>query len=236
MVTAAAAIVWDVNRKALSRARLSLPRLYEDETVIVVDKPAGLLSVPSAPGKEGEDTARDRVLRLRRQAAPAAALRRRRPSARPRHFGRAGVRADAGRARGSARALQSPRDRAPLPRDRAAGRVGAGCRRRRSRRDRPTGPYRVRRWPAAHRAPRRAVARGAHALAGARALRRRRVPRARARDRAAAPDPPPSRRGRDAGARRLGLRIPSTAAVGDVDASRRIVRCCTLPGSSSRIR
>jgi 23S rRNA pseudouridine1911/1915/1917 synthase len=61
MVTAAAAIVWDVNRKAMSRARLSLPRLYEDETVIVVDKPVGLLSVPSAPGKEGEDTARDRV-------------------------------------------------------------------------------------------------------------------------------------------------------------------------------
>ncbi len=62
MVTAAAAIVWDVNRKALSRARLSLPRLYEDETVIVIDKPAGLLSVPSAPGKEDEDTARARVL------------------------------------------------------------------------------------------------------------------------------------------------------------------------------
>jgi 23S rRNA pseudouridine1911/1915/1917 synthase len=61
MVTAAAAVVWDVNRKAMSRARLSLARLYEDETVIVVDKPAGLLSVPSSPGKEGEDTARDRV-------------------------------------------------------------------------------------------------------------------------------------------------------------------------------
>jgi 23S rRNA pseudouridine1911/1915/1917 synthase len=45
----------------MSRVRLSLPRLYEDETLIVVDKPAGLLSVPSAPGKEGEDTARARV-------------------------------------------------------------------------------------------------------------------------------------------------------------------------------
>jgi 23S rRNA pseudouridine1911/1915/1917 synthase len=61
MVDARAAIVWDVNRKAMSRVRLSLPRLYEDETMIVVDKPAGLLSVPSAPGKEGEDTARARV-------------------------------------------------------------------------------------------------------------------------------------------------------------------------------
>jgi 23S rRNA pseudouridine1911/1915/1917 synthase len=61
MVDESAAIVWDVNRKAMSRVRLSLPRLYEDETLIVVDKPAGLLSVPSAPGREGEDTARARV-------------------------------------------------------------------------------------------------------------------------------------------------------------------------------
>jgi 23S rRNA pseudouridine1911/1915/1917 synthase len=61
-VEASSAIVWDPNRKALPRARLSLPRLYEDETVLVVDKPAGLLTVASAPGKEGEDTVRDRVL------------------------------------------------------------------------------------------------------------------------------------------------------------------------------
>src|SRR3990172_7912894 len=61
-VEATAAILWDPNRKALSRLRLSLPRLYEDETVLVVDKPAGLLTLPSAPGKEGEDTARGRVL------------------------------------------------------------------------------------------------------------------------------------------------------------------------------
>jgi 23S rRNA pseudouridine1911/1915/1917 synthase len=61
-VAPTAAIVWDPNRKALSRARLSLPRLYEDETLLVVDKPAGLLTLPSAPGKESEDTARDRVL------------------------------------------------------------------------------------------------------------------------------------------------------------------------------
>jgi 23S rRNA pseudouridine1911/1915/1917 synthase len=60
-VKATAAIVWDVNRKALSRVRLSLPRLYEDESVLVVDKPAGLLTLPSAPGKEGEDTAQGRV-------------------------------------------------------------------------------------------------------------------------------------------------------------------------------
>ena len=61
-VEAGAAIVWDPNRKALSRVRLSLPRLYEDETVLVVDKPAGLLTLPSAPDKRGEDTAQARVL------------------------------------------------------------------------------------------------------------------------------------------------------------------------------
>jgi 23S rRNA pseudouridine1911/1915/1917 synthase len=44
-----AAVTWDPNRPALPRARLDLPRLHEDEHVLVVDKPAGLLSVP-APG------------------------------------------------------------------------------------------------------------------------------------------------------------------------------------------
>jgi 23S rRNA pseudouridine1911/1915/1917 synthase len=62
MTASTASIVWDVNREAMSRVRLSLPRLYEDETMIVVDKPAGLLSVPSAPGRHGEDTAQARVL------------------------------------------------------------------------------------------------------------------------------------------------------------------------------
>ncbi len=56
-----AAIVWDPNRKALKRARSSLPILYEDETVLIVDKPAGLLTVASAPGMQGEDTALARV-------------------------------------------------------------------------------------------------------------------------------------------------------------------------------
>ncbi len=55
-----AAVVFDPNRKALSRARCSLPVLYEDEHVILVDKPAGLLTVPSAPGLD-EDTALRRV-------------------------------------------------------------------------------------------------------------------------------------------------------------------------------
>jgi 23S rRNA pseudouridine1911/1915/1917 synthase len=56
-----AAVDFDPNRKALPHARCSLPVLYEDEHVIVVDKPAGLLSVPSAPGLPDEDTALRRV-------------------------------------------------------------------------------------------------------------------------------------------------------------------------------
>ncbi len=59
----------DRNRPALPRARCSLPVLYEDGHVIVVDKPAGLLSVPSGPGLRDEDTAllrvQDYALRLK---------------------------------------------------------------------------------------------------------------------------------------------------------------------------
>jgi 23S rRNA pseudouridine1911/1915/1917 synthase len=54
-------VVWDPNKKALPRARISLPRLYSDASLVVVDKPAGLLSVPSGPGAEDEDTALRRV-------------------------------------------------------------------------------------------------------------------------------------------------------------------------------
>jgi 23S rRNA pseudouridine1911/1915/1917 synthase len=60
-VEEAAAIHWDPNRRALPRARLSLPLLHEDEALLVVDKPAGLLTVQSAPGAEGEDTVLARV-------------------------------------------------------------------------------------------------------------------------------------------------------------------------------
>jgi 23S rRNA pseudouridine1911/1915/1917 synthase len=56
----AAEVVWDPNRPALPRARCSLPILHEDEHVIVVDKPAGLLTVPTGPGRE-EDTVLARV-------------------------------------------------------------------------------------------------------------------------------------------------------------------------------
>jgi 23S rRNA pseudouridine1911/1915/1917 synthase len=56
------AIVWHRHRRALACARLSLSRLYEDDHLLIVDKPAGLLSVPtSGPGAESEDTALARV-------------------------------------------------------------------------------------------------------------------------------------------------------------------------------
>ena len=55
-----ASIRWDPNRKALRRARLSLPLLYRDDALLVVDKPAGLLAV-SAPAEPEADTAVARV-------------------------------------------------------------------------------------------------------------------------------------------------------------------------------
>ena len=55
-----AKVVFDPNRRALRRVRSSLPLLYEDEHLLVIDKPAGLLTVPTAPGAL-EDTALGRV-------------------------------------------------------------------------------------------------------------------------------------------------------------------------------
>jgi 23S rRNA pseudouridine1911/1915/1917 synthase len=52
---------WDPNRKALPRARLSLPILHQDDSVLIVDKPAGLLTVPSSTDATNEDTALRRV-------------------------------------------------------------------------------------------------------------------------------------------------------------------------------
>ena len=54
-------VVWDPNRPALPRARCSLPILHQDEHVLVVDKPAGLLTVPTGPAGRDEDTALGRV-------------------------------------------------------------------------------------------------------------------------------------------------------------------------------
>jgi 23S rRNA pseudouridine1911/1915/1917 synthase len=56
-VASASAISFDPDRRALPNVRLDLPRLYEDEEILVVDKPAGLLTVPSRPdAKATEDT------------------------------------------------------------------------------------------------------------------------------------------------------------------------------------
>jgi len=60
-VAESATVAFDPNRRALPRVRCTLPVLHEDEHVIVVDKPAGLLTVPSAPGVHDEDTALRRV-------------------------------------------------------------------------------------------------------------------------------------------------------------------------------
>ncbi len=63
-----AALTFDPNRKALPRVRAAIPLLYEDDSVLIVDKPAGLLSVPSGPGADHEETAlghvRDYITRL----------------------------------------------------------------------------------------------------------------------------------------------------------------------------
>ena len=61
LVALTTAIAWDPNLKARSRVRASIPLLHEDDDVLVVDKPAGLLAVPTAPDAKGEDTALARV-------------------------------------------------------------------------------------------------------------------------------------------------------------------------------
>jgi len=65
-----AALVWDPNKKARRRARISLPVLYQDESLLVVDKPAGLLAVPSSPDATDEDTALARVQDYIRHLTP----------------------------------------------------------------------------------------------------------------------------------------------------------------------
>jgi 23S rRNA pseudouridine1911/1915/1917 synthase len=60
-VAEGADVAWDPHRKALARARCSLPILHEDEHVLVVDKPAGLLTVPTGPAVRDEDTVLARV-------------------------------------------------------------------------------------------------------------------------------------------------------------------------------
>lgn len=65
-VSSRSVVAFDAARKALPHARLDLVRLHEDEEILVVNKPAGLLSVPTDPeAKHTEDT----VLRRAQQYA-----------------------------------------------------------------------------------------------------------------------------------------------------------------------
>ena len=68
-VGASAAIRFEASRKARRRARSSLPILFEDDWLVVVDKPAGLLSVPATPGGL-EDTVLARVMAYARHRHP----------------------------------------------------------------------------------------------------------------------------------------------------------------------
>lgn len=70
LVVATAQIGWDPHRKAQSRARLALPLLYRDESILIIDKPAGLLTVPSSPEAGSEDTALARVEAYVRHLTP----------------------------------------------------------------------------------------------------------------------------------------------------------------------
>ena len=125
-VPESAAVVFDPNRKALPRARCTLAVLHEDEHVIVVDKPAGLLTVPSAPGRPRRGHGASPRAGLRPAPEAARGLRRARPPPRPGHLGRDRVRPLARGARGAHPHLPRPPDRAALPRDR-----GGRARRRR---------------------------------------------------------------------------------------------------------
>jgi 23S rRNA pseudouridine1911/1915/1917 synthase len=80
-VASTASIDLDLTRSARRRARLDLLRLYEDEEILVVDKPAGLLTVASHPlARASEDTVLRRVQdyakRLRGPRAYAGVLHR----------------------------------------------------------------------------------------------------------------------------------------------------------------
>lgn len=69
-VTASHVITWNPHQKALPRARLSLPLLHQDEALLIVDKPAGLLSVPTSPDARHEDTVLARVLEYAERLRP----------------------------------------------------------------------------------------------------------------------------------------------------------------------
>lgn len=65
-----AALLWDPNLKARRRLRPPLPLLHQDDVLLVVDKPAGLLSVPTEPGADDKDTVYGRLQAFVRHLRP----------------------------------------------------------------------------------------------------------------------------------------------------------------------
>jgi len=108
---------FDPNRRALSRARCTLPVLHEDEHVIVVDKPAGLLTVPSAPGVHDE-TPPSGACRTTPTGGRPGRLRGARAPPRPRHVGPRSRSPSRGKPGGAHPDLPRPPHRAALSRDR----------------------------------------------------------------------------------------------------------------------
>jgi 23S rRNA pseudouridine1911/1915/1917 synthase len=81
LVDEGAALSFNPSRPRLPHARLDLPTLYEDDAILVVDKPAGLLTIAtSAEARHHEDTVLARVrlyaTRLRGRHAYAGVLHR----------------------------------------------------------------------------------------------------------------------------------------------------------------
>ena len=65
-VSEASTVTLDRNRPAQSRTKANFEILYEDDTIIVLNKPAGLLSIPSSPeAGSTEDTVLKRVREYR---------------------------------------------------------------------------------------------------------------------------------------------------------------------------
>lgn len=70
LVSLESELVWDPSRPAARRARISLPRLYEGGEILVVDKPAGLLAVPTPGASASQDSALARVKEYVRHLRP----------------------------------------------------------------------------------------------------------------------------------------------------------------------
>jgi 23S rRNA pseudouridine1911/1915/1917 synthase len=61
-VSSAAVVTFDVNRPATRPARARFTCLYEDDDILVLDKPAGLLTIPADPARgRDDDTVLSRV-------------------------------------------------------------------------------------------------------------------------------------------------------------------------------